>query len=317
MTAQRYILEKLNELRDFAPTQFQGDIEQEIVRLVLSKKFRKYSANEILIQHIKDAVHESVSKNEPISLTFLHGAYKLWQLDEAPETDWAELFSLMYYTKWLKPICEIYKPGVWLDFYVDDTIIKRIDNLTQTEIDDYLKSYNKTMKFLSQYQPKNLRMTITTTSSKLGGEAKLDNLIDENLANTEMPILNDAQRNMVELNVRLKPNQSDDPMWREKVLRLHNSYMQIKRTGHYAYGEKNKILVFTQPLASGMFVAVGSTKNSIMKFWIGVGALRTKNDTLEMTILSQNQLENVDFDWQNVTISGLDGKNFQKVRVLK
>jgi hypothetical protein len=47
----------------------------------------------------------------------------LWRIDEAPEADFAELFSSMYYVKWLKPVCEIYKPGVWFDFFVDDLIL--------------------------------------------------------------------------------------------------------------------------------------------------------------------------------------------------
>jgi len=319
MNAQDFIISKLEELKkpDGLAKPSSEQLEAEIVRLILSKKFRKYSANESLVDQVKHAVHLSVSKNEPINFAFLHGAYKLWRLEETPEVDWAELFSLMYYSKWLKPICEIYEPGVWFDSYVDDTIIKRIDNISQDEIDAYIISYRKLIDFLSEYQPKNLKMTMTTSSSQLGGEEALDKQIDENLPKTEFPVLDDAQRKMVEMNVRLKPGQDDDPEWREKIMHVHNAYAGIKRSATYAYGQDNKILVFSQPLPSGRFVAVGTTKNSIMKFWIGVGVLKRKDEAFEPTILSSGQLKGQSFDIQDVSISGLTGKNFSKIRVLK
>lgn len=250
MKAEQYIKLELEKLKQPLGLKPEADLEAQIVRLLLSKKFRKYSANEDLIHHIKDSVHECVSKNQPINLTFLHGAYKLWRLEEAPEVDFAELFALMYYTKYVKPICEIYKPGVWFDLFVDDWIVEILDNLRPEEISIYIESYQKLMDFLKPYQPDNLKMTITPVSSCFKSRSEFDNKIKEKLSTLPAPELSDAARRMVELNVRPTEGQTDDPLWREKVYKIHDAYLIIKGETGYHKNRLDKILVFNQPLPS-------------------------------------------------------------------
>ena len=78
MNAEQYIKSELEKLKEPLGLVESDDLEAQIVQLLLSKKFRKYSANEELIRHVKDVVHFCVSRNQPINLTFLLGAYKLW-----------------------------------------------------------------------------------------------------------------------------------------------------------------------------------------------------------------------------------------------
>ena len=97
---------------------------------------------------------------------------------------------------------------------------------------------------------------------------------------------------------------------------MHDAYITMtKRETGYTF-RPDKILAFTQPLPSGNFLAVGSTKDSIAKFWTGVGALKPKDDSFRQIILSPKQLQNAKFDIQDITISGLRGKNFAKIRLL-
>jgi len=65
--------------------------------------------------------------------------------------------------------------------------------------------------------------------------------------------------------------------WKEKVRLVHDTYIVMKRDLGY-YLKPDKIPVFNQPRASDMFLAVGTTKTSIAKFWIGVGALKQIGD---------------------------------------
>lgn len=326
MTTQDYIQAKLEELKKPVGVKVPQDNEElvgTISRALLSKKFRKYSANEDLKKHIKNAIQINVDKNEPINLTFLHGAYKLWRLEEAPEADWAELFSLMYYSNWVKPICEIYEPGVWFDFFVDDYIINRLDNIPMSDVQAYIDSYQSLIDFLKQYQPNNLKMTITTVGGHFPSEEAFDKSLQGNLerltAETPngLPELSDEQRAMVELNTKPTEEQLKDPKWREKVYHLHNAYMATKAEPGYHKGRPEKIMVFTQPLPSGTTISVGTTKSSIMKFWIGVGVLQPKVDSYSQIILSPSQLANIVFDFEEVAIKGLSGKNFKRIRIVK
>lgn len=316
MTAEQYIQSELEKLKTPLDLRPEADLEAQIVRLLLSKKFRKYSANDALIQHIKDVVHNSVSNNQPINLTFLHGAYKLWRLDESPEADWAELFALMYYTKYVKPICEIYEPGIWFDFFVDDWIVEIMDNISSEEIDAYIESYQKTIDFLKAYQPTNLKMTTTRVSSCFASRDEFDKKLAEKLSTLPLPELSESAAKTVELNVRQTETTTLDPLWREKIFQLHNAYLGIKSEAGYHKNRPDKILVFNQPLPSGTTISLGTTKSSIAKFWVSVGALRPSNGSYKMVVLSPSQLESANYDWQDVNV-GIEGKNFSKIRTLQ
>lgn len=326
MTAQEYIQTKLEELKQPVNLEKPKDTEQlieAIYKALTSKKFRKYSANEDLQKQVRDAIRINIEKNEPINVTFLHGAYKLWRLEEAPEPDWAELFSLMYYSTWVKPICELYTPGVWFDFFVDDYIINRLDNIPMSDVQAYLDGYQSLIDFLKPYQPSNLKMTITTVGSRFPSEEAFDKSLHSNLekqtADTPggLPELTDAQRAMVELNTKPTDEQLKDPRWREKVYHLHNAYMATKAEPGYHKGRPEKIMAFTQPLPSGTTISVGTTKSSIMKFWVGVGVLQPKGDSYSQVILSPGQLKKTKFKLEDVQIEGLSGKNFNQIRVLQ
>lgn len=316
MNAEQYIKSELEKLKQPLSLQPEEDVEAQIVRFLLSKKFRKYSANEKLIQHIKESVHECVSKNQPINLTFLHGAYKLWRLEESPEADFAELFALMYYTKYVKPICEIYEPGVWFDFFVDDWIVEKLDNIKPEEIAAYIESYQSVIDFLKPYQPNNLKMTITPVSSCFSSRLEFESKIEEKLSNLPLPELPDSVRRMVELNVHLDDSQASDPEWREKTWRLHNAYLAVKGETGYHKNRLDKILVFNQPLPSGTSISLDTTKSSIAKFWVGAGALEPSGDSYKMIILSPSQIKTANFEWQNIDID-LPGKNFNKIRIIE
>lgn len=323
MNAQDFLQTKLSRLKtpyDIDRPEYSDSLIEAIYSSLMSKKFRKYSASDELKKHIRNAIRLNVENNQPINITFLHGAYKLWRLDESPEVDWAELFSMMYYTDWVKSVCAIYEPGVWFDFFVDDYIISRLNNIPQDDVTAYIESYRAQIDFLKPYQPANLKMTITTVDSQFNSVDEFDKSLSVNLeklaqeADGELPSLTDAQKSMVELNARPTADQLADPQWREKVYQLHNAYLATKAEAGYHKDRPEKILAFTQPLPSGTTISVGSTKSSVMKFWIGAGILIPRNGSYQEIILSPGQLEQLEYDWQEVNL-GIPGKNFNKIRI--
>jgi len=324
MTAQEYLEAKLEELKQPVTIDVPEDKEQlanSIFKLLMSKKFRKYAATPELQEHMLSAIKLNIENNEPINLTFLHGAYKLWRLEESPEADWAELFSLMYYSNWVKPICAIYKPGVWFDFFVDDLIIPILDNVDPEGIAKYTASYQNVMNFLKPYQPSNLKMTITPVGSRFSSTEAFNESLRLNIEKTKsslengLPVLTDADKAMIELNTKTSEEQKQDAQWREKVLLTHNAYMLTKAEPGY-HNQPTKIKVFTQPLPTGMVIAVGSSKDSIAKFWVGVGALRPRDGSFRQLILSPNQLTEAKYTWEDIQLAGLEAKNFGQIRIL-
>ncbi|HSX07516.1 MAG TPA: hypothetical protein VLG11_01345 [Candidatus Saccharimonadales bacterium] len=324
MTPQEYIQSALAQLKE--PVELpQSDNEAELIeaifRFVTSKKFRKYSLTEEYAAHIKNSIAENVRANKPINLTFLGGCYKLWRLAEAPESDWAELFAHMYFTRWVKPICAIYEPGVWFDFFLDDIIVSRINNLPEKDVEAYRKSRQQILDFLKPYQPSNLKMTLTGISSLFATREAYEKELEKSIEKLAselpdgLPRLTEAQLATTALNVKATSEQLADSKWREKVELVHSAYMAVKGATGYSTAS-DKIRVFTQPFPNGTCIAVGTTKDSIAKFWAGIGSLKRRDGSYRQLVLSPNQLEQAQFSLEQVVVEGLEGKNFSRIRVL-
>jgi len=321
MNPKEFIEKRLNDLKsEKSELNLKSDQELAdfIFKTIMSKKFRKFAVTPEYLSTIHFAIQNSIENNLPIKFIFPFGGYKLWRLEETPEADWAELFTLMYYVKWLKPIAQVYKPGVWFDFSSDDIIVERMNNIPKSDTERYYKSFNMVINFLQKYIPENIKFTMTPVSLRYTPEEFEEDLKDKlEVMQKEiggLPVLNDRTKHTVEMNVRLKPGQDQDPLWREKTELLHQAYYTISRRRAYNRA-KDKIITFCNKMAN--CVPVGTAKTSIAKFWVGVGALKkTKDDFLEY-ILSPSQLESSKFTKEDISIQGLDSKNFKTIRIVE
>jgi hypothetical protein len=319
MSATDFILQNLNALkRAPAADSLTGEaLVDEIQRIIFSKKFRKWAASEQLAATVRGAISLAVKAQTPIKFLFPQGAYKLWRLDGSPNADWAELFFIMHIAKPLSQICSIYRPGVEFDLLLDDIIIAEMNNLPRSDIQDYIDSLHRLFDFMKAYLPANFTFKTTPVSKLFDTEEQYWASVKENAAATVQPTLTEEQKAMVELNVKPAPGYDEDPLWREKIMHLHDAHMKTKRERGYHLGRDDKVLVFSMPLPSGAYLSVGTTKNSVAKHWCGVGALLKKDDGFEMIILPPSRIPaDSDTTWESVAIPGLAGPNFQKIRVL-
>ena len=325
MTAQAYIQSRLDGLsasQGLPKPANDDELAEAIFKIVMSKKYRKYSVPEELAGKFKEAIRYDIEKGQPINVTFVHGAYKLWRLDESPEPDWAELFSAIYYTNWLRGICEIYPPGVWFDYFVDDLIVPKLNNIPLEDVETYLECYRKLIVFLGPYQPDNFKMTVTGVGEQFASPAAFDKKLAEDIKKyaadfpSGFPEVTEVRSAMVELNAKPLAGVTDKPEWKAENVLMHDAYIKLTKAGTGYHYQPGKILAFNQPLP--VAIGVGTTRGSIAKFWAGVGALKPKDGAdFSQVILSPKQLQDAAFHWEDVHIEGLQGKNFSKVRVLK
>jgi len=321
MTPKDYIEYKLNELKSTNKVDSfssKEELSDFICKTITSKKFRKFSLIPDYIEHIKRVVNESIENDLPIKFSFPFGGYKLWRLEETPEVDWAELFTFMYYAKWLKPIAEVYKPGVIFDFASDDMIIERMNNIPRKDTDEYKRSFEELVKFLEKYIPENIKFTFTPISSFYSAEEFEKDLADKIEKNKielgGLPVLSDKEKRMVELNVKLNPGQDKDPLWREKTELIHRSYYAVDKRRPYNRA-KDKILVFPTSVKDGKVIAIGTTKTSVAKFWVGIGILKKNDNKYIEYILSPSQINKNEIITEDIHIDGLFGKNFSKIKI--
>ncbi len=331
MTPQDYILSQLERLKEpvgvddlkSAPKD-NAAIANHIYRVLMSKKFRKFSVPETSKTNIRTEIIERVARKEPILINCPFGGYKLWRLEETPEADWAEFFSIMYHVRWLKPICDAYPPGVRLLFRFDEVVIEKLSNIPESETQVYRVSFERVLSFLKSFVPHNLQFEIflersryenyETFEKELAAEMKI---LQAERAKNPRP-LSQSEIDMIELNVRPKPEQTDDPEWREKVDLAHIAYYNLQE--HKIHPIKHYmdegIIAFPTMFEAPNLIAVGTTKTSVVKFWVGVGALKKRGDSYIETVLSPSQLKNTAYSWTPVVIDGLEGKNFNRLRII-
>lgn len=319
MKPSEFIVQKLSDLKKTQAVILDGSLEDKIFRLILNKKFRKYSVTPEYKEHILNVVKTSVSRNEPIKFTWVFGGYKLWRLKETPEVDWAELFSFIYFVNWLKPICKIYKPGVWFDFYSDDVILEIMDNVPKKDTEQYVESFRNLLEFLKSYLSENLKFSLNRVGDQYESYDDFRKELEECIEKVKegyggLPKLTPEQMALAELNVKLKPGQDDDPKWKEKVFLIHDGYSRISKRRPY-YRNPEKIMVVNTPIKDSL--AVGTTKTSVVKFWVGAGALKRLDESYIEYIFSPKQLITNKFEVEPISIAGLKGKNFDRIRILR
>lgn len=327
MKIQDYILSQLELLKSPFLSETRPKDNNELVQTVfttlLSKKFRKYSIPEDNQKIIKSALEQNIANKEPIQIIWPFGGYKLWRLEETPEVDWAELFTMIHIAKWLRPVCAMYPKGVEFTFWFDEVVISQMNNIPQSDLDAYRKSFTDLLDFIQQWLPSNLKFeTFLERSQYENNEAfqeglkiEMDKLKKAREANPE-PLSDDAIRS-IEMNVKLTPEQAKDPLWREKIDLMHYAYYNLQEKQDrvrpsYTKANITAFATFFEPNV----IPIGTTKTSIVRFWVGVGALKKRGDSFIETILSPSQIEKTKAEWAPVEINDLSGKNFKKIRVL-
>jgi hypothetical protein len=321
MTPQEYIESELLKLKE--PLEFEAvaseKLKEAILARVMSKKFRKLKADKPAFETAREAIRISVKKGEPIRLMLFFGGNKLWSLPESPEIDWGELFALIYYANWAKYISQVYKPGAVIEYFSMDIATIRMNNLTKEEVDLYAKGMRSLIKWIGPYLSNGVKIKYTRMGDLYNSYEDFIKEID--IAKKKwidnngilLPEMNDEKNMAVELNVRLNLGQDEDPDWRAKIELEHRGIFGTKIGGDYMWDPS---LIPHCPTWYSGFVATGSTKKSLAKFWVGVGVLEKKGNSFNEIILSPKQLEKADFKWEKISIKGLDGKNFDKIRVL-
>lgn len=319
MKPSEYIQSRLDDLKKIEVVDVSKDkLVETIVNKILSKKFRKYAVDEAFREHVNKVVSNSVKKNEPITMVWVFGGYKLWRIPTAPEADWGELFSMIYFARYAKTIAEVYKPGIVFDFYSDDVIVSRMDNIPQKDVDAYQESFRKLLGFVSNYLPDNVKFTYNRVADQYG-PGEFEKELEKNIEKLKselpggLPQMNEVKDALVELNVKLKPGQDEDPDWKAKVMLVHDAYsISSKRRPYYRSDEKLMVVNTALPCT----IAIGTTKASVAKFWCGMGVLEKRGEKYLEKILSPSQLEKAKLVREEVSIEGLEGENFQEIKIV-
>jgi len=324
MTAQEYILNRLNNLKTGLKKPVVEN-DDKLYKLtyskLMSKKFRKLKATEATEEVVERVVKDAIKTKSPIVVSTLFGGNKLWRFEEAPDIDWAELFNLFYYIDWMKTVMEVYPYGAVIDYYSQDISVESLNNVPRSETDNYSRTFRELIEWLKPFLPEGMNILYIRQYEEYDDpsdyhqeiEAGKQAILQQN--GGKLPELSEAMKAATELNVKLKPGQDTDSQWREKVELEHQSIFQSKTLGKL-FANPNRISLSPTDYEDSNSIITGSTKRSYAKFWAGVGALQKGEAKYNELVLTPKQLETANFEWQDMDIDGLPGKNFKRIRVV-
>lgn len=299
-----------------------------IYNKVVSKKFRKWAVDKSSEERIRKAINISVSNNEPIRFVYPFGGYKLWRFPTAPQVDRAEFFTIAYYRDYVLPITSVYEPGIDFCFSSDDIIIERMDNVAGKDTDSYFDTFSKLLTLFKDYFPTNLKMEIKRIADLYPDRDKFEEELKANvsaqLSNWESmdPIRKEKMLKTSIHNINFGGVENwgslSEEQRKEKIkmgVIYHDAYGKVPRRVSFVRGE-NKIVVFTTVISNA--VALGTTKNSITKFWTGYGILEEIGDSFLDRVLSFDQMGRIiNLPHETSQIDLIPLRNFQKIDVYK
>lgn len=326
MTPQEFITNKLTHCSDYRLNDKDGaliaqGIEIFLYHQITRKKFRKWSIDEETQQHIRNALSKQVSKNEPIHFTFPFGAYKRWNLPSAPRVNWAEFFSLAYYSQYMAPIAAGYKPGCRFSFVGDDVIVPKLNNYPAEEVAHWSETFEQLLKAFHSYLPKNITIELLHVRDFYTPEEfdkELEEKYDQGKAEWDEWDDKTREAHLASSRHNIKWDGIED--WtgmpekekEEKILEaaiMHNVYRQLERRKAFTRAE-NRIAIFPHKISKA--IPLGTTKNSAVYFWVGTGILEKRGDEYMERILSYEQwkdrsdlLQEVDIDVEGVPMKSI------------
>ncbi len=334
MTPQQYLEHKLKNCAHYKLSMHEQEnlrsagLKQFLFGQITRKKFRRWKLPDLARQRIERALDHCITKQQPILFRFRFGGYKLWQLESAPEVDWAEFFSLAYYSEYLAPIIAVHKPGVKLWFMSDDIFVERLDNVPKSDTESYCSSFQELCAEFKKFAPENFSLEIMRHSALYNSTEELDielhakmkeveedwkerqspGRLRSELATSALNIKWDGASNLTGL------SEVEKKKMIERSAVMHDAIVQLPTILAFSAKNPGMISLFTTQFPG--VVSIGTTKTSIVKFWVGAGVLENRNGRYLDRILSPGQIEKIaNISPREVALDLLPLKNFSAIRI--
>lgn len=333
MAVQKYLEDKLKNCSKYELTNEdkkyikENSLKEFLFKQISRKKFRRWKLPDPAKKRIKKALDVCLAENKPIIFRFRFGGYKLWSFPTTPEVDWAEFLMLCHYCAYLSPLAAAYKPGVKFYFNSDDEFVERLNNIPKSHTDAYYKSFQKLLDEFRKYFPDNLEIDVIRHRSLFDSQEEFEKQFQEQVDRfkdtwKENRSPEELQRdiNTSIMNIKwdgvedlTKLSEEEKQAKIEQSIMYHDALIYLRNIRTWS-DTPDKIPIFTTSYPG--VVAIGVTKTSAVRFWVGTGLLQKKNDSYADHVLSITQYESIkDMPFQEEKINLIPLKNFATIRV--
>lgn len=306
----------------------QFGLKEYLFKQITRKTFRRWKLPDLARARINRVLDYCINNHTPIIFRFRFGGYKLWRLESSPEVDWAEFFTFAHYSRYLAPIIAAHEPGARLVFMSDDAFVEQMNNVPLSNTHAYYVSFLHLCDEFGKYapgtfkiemirhadlynSPDDLKREFAIKLAEIEGtwrEKQSPEKLQSALDRSSMNIKWDGVRNLTQL------SEEEKGQFIEKSAIMHDALLQLPTIRAYADNNPSMIYVFTTPIPS--LVAIGTSRVSVVKFWIGTGVLECRDGIFLDHILSPKQLDRIrQLPSRQIPSNLIPLRNFQTVRV--
>ncbi len=243
------------------------DSVDKIVRILLSKRYRKSKVSEEQKTYLEEYISNSVSERKPIDIYLMTGGYKQPRLPSSPHIDWAEVFNIMYMFRFGKELATNYSGLVHITYRTHGAIVSILNDIPKENTDLYTDEFQGILDYFSEnIKVSNLNITTKEAYSYQEALFRLDKLDLNDSYNISHKDIEKAKRNFINNEV------SNDLAARSFLLnkRFLETDPFISQPFH-----TDKVCIYFRGVGASDRLSFGSTKSSDVQYWSGIGVLNT------------------------------------------
>ena len=300
-----------------------------LTKKLLSNRYRKSTPSPDVAASITRNIQQSVKEEKPIHLTIPLGGYKKWQLGSAPTTDWSEFFHLRYMLEYMAPVAAAYKPGVLLDYFSNGWMAKVISFYSDEDLAAYTKSFRELIDQFAGNFPPNVQISYNVVAEQKDERMLLERTLKNRpVVEAAWQKLSDEEKReklaYSERSIRWDRLERDRPLTadeKEKLIYegkiIHDSLLMGGWNGDLYYLRSENGIGIIHRNSDPYFLHLATVAGSFVQFWVGTGILEERKGRDIPRVLSYTQYMKVKNELERKDISGVQGKNFPTIEVLR
>lgn len=315
-----------------------GDLGKFITQKLLRKKFRKQKVHENTASDISKKVFSSLEKNIPFHFVIPFGGYKHFWNPSHPEPDWAEIFTLKFFTDWVSPILSVHKPGAIIEFISEDLILTTMNNYPEKSLNKYSEIFSHLIATFQKYSPENLEYRFFRMKDKYDQKKiieEVEKLLPERWKNWEKysdqekgAELKRSRRSVfwkgdMDL-TKLTNREKEKKIIESRLIQLafYDVEARPEFLGDYFMRENHVPICFSFGLSPDNidnWIRLGSTYASTVDYWVGRGILEESKGGFVNRIVSKKQYKKIKDKLKKVDLSDdvSPFNNYKLIEIIK
>lgn len=283
------------------------DMSLQIQNLLLSGKYRKFPITDEIREQLKQKVDYILLSDDPFIFVPSFGGYKHSWTPSYPYTDWAEVFSIINFINYLKPLKYLTNKEIIVEYLSKDIIVPMMNNIPKNFVDRYISDFKKIISLFNQKQNQ-IKFEIHSSHEDYDPDV-LFRLIDKNkesiidkfnkldLDEQELK-LKKAENNFCWNGIKNYTNITEIEK-RNIVMEsriINETFLKIdsELRGGSTKGRKNAIpILFRKGVGACGEICLNlcSCTSSTVAFWVGIGILEVRENKIIPRIISKSQYE--------------------------